>query len=157
MAQAAGERVAYYNGTIIPERDVRVPFRDRGFKYGDAVFDTTRTFGHRIFRLPLASVYPLYVEKVGKKGRTTDELDAVICWLTGYDERELKRHIAEGTTLADFFGGARLNPNASLITGVICGVRVETIEDPLMQQIRYLDKLVDELAKGRPLEKVLRD
>ena len=121
-----------------------------------AAVDAPASGGHRIFRLPLASVYPLYVEKVGKKGRTTDELDAVICWLTGYDERELKRHIAEGTTLADFFGGARLNPNASLITGVICGVRVETIEDPLMQQIRYMDKLVDELAKGRTLEKVLR-
>ena len=96
-----------------------------------AAVDAPASGGHRIFRLPLASVYPLYVEKVGKKGRTTDELDAVICWLTGYDERELKRHIAEGTTLADFFGGARLNPNASLITGVICGVRVETIEDPI--------------------------
>ena len=113
--------------------------------------------GHRIFRLPFASVYPLYVEKVEKKGRTKDELDATICWLTGYNDSELERHIAAGTTLADFFGGARLNSNAGLITGVICGVRVETIEDPLMQQIRYLDKLVDELAKGRALEKVLRN
>ena len=113
--------------------------------------------GHRIFRLPFASVYPLYVEKVEKKGRTRDELDAVICWLTGYSDAELERDIAAGTTLADFFAGARLNPNAGLITGVICGVRVETIEDPLMQQIRYMDKLVDELAKGRALEKVLRN
>ena len=113
--------------------------------------------GHRIFRLPLASVYPLYVAKVEKKGRTRDELDAVIRWLTGYDEAELGRHLAAGTTLADFFAAARLNQNAERITGVICGVRVETIEDPLMQQIRYLDKLVDELAKGRALEKVLRD
>ena len=114
------------------------------------------TTGHRVFRLPVASVYPLYIAKVEKKGRTRAELDAVICWLTGYDEAELERHLAAGTTLEDFFAGARLNPNAGLITGVICGMRVETIEDPLMQQIRYLDKLVDELAKGRALEKVLR-
>jgi hypothetical protein len=115
------------------------------------------TAGHRIFKLPMASVYPLYVEKVEKKGRTQDELDTVICWLTGYDEADLGRHLAEGTTIADFFGEARLNPNAGLITGVICGVRVETIEDPLMQQIRYMDKLVDELAKGKSLEKILRN
>ena len=112
--------------------------------------------GHRIFRLPFASVYPLYVAKVEKKGRSKDELDAVICWLTGYSDSELERHIAGSTTLADFFAGARMNPNAGLITGVICGVRVQEIEDPLMQRIRYLDKLVDELAKGRALEKVLR-
>ncbi len=112
--------------------------------------------GHRIFTTTVASVYPLYLAKVEKKGRTRDELDAVIRWLTGYDESELARHLAEGTTFADFFAGARLNPDAALITGVICGVRVEAIDDPLMQQIRYLDKLVDELAKGRPLEKVLR-
>lgn len=112
--------------------------------------------GHRIFRLPFASVYPLYVAKVEKKGRTKDELDAVICWLTGYNGSELERQIAGTTTLADFFAGARLNPNARHITGVVCGVRVEAIEDPLMQQIRYMDKLVDELAKGKPLERVLR-
>ncbi len=106
--------------------------------------------------MTVASVYPLYLAKVEKKGRTRDELDAVIRWLTGYDEAELDRQLADGTTFADFFAGAHLNPNASLITGVICGVRVETIEDPLMQQVRYLDKLVDELAKGRALEKVLR-
>jgi hypothetical protein len=114
------------------------------------------TATHRIYTLSLASVYPLYVAKVEKKGRTKDELDAVICWLTGYDDDELGRHLAAGTTFADFFAGARLTPNATLFTGVICGVRVEAIEDPLMQQIRYLDKLVDELAKGRALEKVLR-
>lgn len=119
--------------------------------------DSSAGAGHRIFRLPFASVYPLYVAKVEKKGRTKDELDAVICWLTGYNDTELERQIAAGTTLADFFAGARLNSNAGLITGVICGVRVETIEDPLMQQIRYLDKLVDELAKGRALEKILRN
>lgn len=114
------------------------------------------TAGHRIFTMALASVYPLYLAKVEKKGRTRDELDAVICWLTGYDASELGRHLAAGTTFADFFAGARLHPNVPKITGVICGVRVEAIEDPLMQQIRYLDKLVDELAKGRALEKVLR-
>jgi hypothetical protein len=114
------------------------------------------TATHRIYALSVASVYPLYVAKVEKKGRTRDELDTVICWLTGYDESELGRLLAAGTSFADFFAGARMNPNAALITGVICGVRVETIEEPLMQQIRYLDKLVDELAKGKALEKVLR-
>jgi hypothetical protein len=112
--------------------------------------------GHRIFSSSVASVYPLYLAKVERKGRTRDELDAVIRWLTGYGEAELGRHLAAGTSFADFFAGARLNANASLITGVVCGVRVEAIDDPLMQQIRYLDKLVDELAKGRPLAKVLR-
>ncbi|HEY3334976.1 MAG TPA: DUF2200 domain-containing protein [Candidatus Limnocylindrales bacterium] len=112
--------------------------------------------GQRFFTMTVASVYPLYLAKVEKKGRTKDELDAVMRWLTGYDQSELDRHLAAGTTFAGFFDGARLNPNATLITGLICGIRVEAIEDPLVQQIRYLDKLVDELAKGRPLEKVLR-
>ena len=112
--------------------------------------------GHRIFSTTVAAVYPLYLAKVEKKGRTQDELDAVIRWLTSFDEAELERHLADGTTFADFFAMARLNPDAGLITGVICGVRVQEIEDPLMQQIRYLDKLVDELAKGRAMEKVLR-
>ena len=110
----------------------------------------------RIFTISFSSVYPLYVAKVEKKGRTNDELDQVIRWLTGFDESELSRHIADGTTLEDFFADARLNPNASLITGAVCGVRVENIDDPLMQKIRYMDKLVDELAKGKPMEKVLR-
>lgn len=114
------------------------------------------TAGHRIFSMTLASVHPLYLAKVEKKGRTRDELDAVIRWLSGYDQAELDHHLAAGTTFADFFAGARPPANAALITGVICGVRVESIEDPLMQQIRYLDKLVDELARGRALEKVLR-
>ena len=114
------------------------------------------TAGHRIFTTTVASVYPLYVAKLERKGRTKAELDAVIGWLTGYDEAELDRQLAAGTTFEDFFAGAHLNPSAERITGVICGVRVEAIEDPLMQQIRYLDKLVDELAKGRALEKVLR-
>ena len=112
--------------------------------------------GHRIFATSVGSVYPHYVAKVEKKGRTQDELDEVIRWLTGYDEAELERQLADGTTFADFFGGARVNPNASQITGVVCGVRVQEIEDPLMRQIRYLDKLVDELAKGRSMDKVLR-
>ena len=111
---------------------------------------------HRIYGVSVASVYPHYVTKVEKKGRTRAELDQVITWLTGFDEAALERHLAEGTTFADFFADADLNPDAALITGSICGVRVEEIEDPLMQQIRYLDKLVDELAKGRPMEKVLR-
>ena len=114
------------------------------------------TTQHRIYAMTVASVYPLYLAKVEKKGRTQDELDTVIRWLTGFDEAELERHLASATTFEDFFAAARLNPNAGLITGVICGVRVQEIEDPLMQQIRYLDKLVDELAKGRPMEKVLR-
>jgi hypothetical protein len=114
------------------------------------------TTGHRIFATTVASVYPHYLAKVQKKGRTQAELDAVIRWLTGFDEAELGRHLAAGATFEEFFAAARLNPNVALITGVVCGVRVQEIEDPLMQQIRYLDKLVDELAKGRPMEKVLR-
>ena len=110
----------------------------------------------RIFGIPFASVYPLYITKVERKGRTTDELDQVILWLTGFDEPTLRRHLDDGTTFERFFAEAPMNPNVSLITGVICGVRVETIEDPLMQQIRYLDKVVDELAKGKSLEKILR-
>ena len=110
----------------------------------------------RIFSTSFASVYPHYVTKVEKKGRTKADLDQVIEWLTGFDESELSGHLAAGTTFEDFFADAQLNPKAASITGVVCGVRVEAIEDPLMQQIRYLDKLVDELAKGKPMEKVLR-
>ncbi len=111
---------------------------------------------HRIFTTSVASVYPHYVTKVEKKGRTKFELDETIEWLTGYDDAALQHHLDAGTTFEDFFDGAHLNPNASLITGSVCGVRVQEVEDPLMRQIRYLDKLVDELAKGRPMEKVLR-
>lgn len=111
----------------------------------------------RIFATSFASVYPLYVTKVEKKGRTQAELDQVIEWLTGFDEAALKAHLEAGTSFEGFFADAQLNPRASAITGVICGVRVETIDDPLMQKIRYLDKLVDELAKGKPMTKVLRD
>ncbi len=110
----------------------------------------------RIFTVSFASVYPHYVTKVEKKGRTKAELDQVIQWLTGFDESALDAHLAAGTTFEDFFADANLNPSASSITGVICGIRVEDIEDPLMQQIRYLDKLVDELAKGKSMDKVLR-
>ena len=110
----------------------------------------------RIFTTSFASVYPHYVTKVEKKGRTKAELDQVIGWLTGYDESELSDHLAAGTTFEGFFADARLNPNASSITGTVCGVRVEAIDDPLMQKIRYLDKLVDDLAKGKPMDKVLR-
>ena len=110
----------------------------------------------RIFTTRFASVYPLYVAKVEKKGRTKAELDQVIHWLTGFDKSALSRHLADGTTFEEFFADARLNPNAALITGVVCGVRVEDLEDPLMQKIRYLDKLVDELAQGKQMDKILR-
>ena len=110
----------------------------------------------RIFTTSVASVYPHYVAKVERKGRTQSELDEVIEWLTGFDEAALRRHLDAGTTFEDFFAEAHLNPGASSITGVVCGVRVEEVEDPLMQQIRYLDKLVDELARGRSMEKILR-
>jgi hypothetical protein len=111
---------------------------------------------HRIFTTSVADVYPHYVAKVERKGRTKAELDRVIEWLTGFDQPRLQELLDADTTFEVFFAEARLNPNASSITGVVCGVRVETIDDPLMQKIRYLDKLVDELAKGRPIERVLR-
>ena len=110
----------------------------------------------RIFTVSFASVYPHDVTKVEKKGRTKAELDQVIEWLTGFDESALNEHLAAGTTFENFFADASLNPNATLIKGVVCGIRVENIEDPLMQQIRYLDKLVDELAKGKAMPKILR-
>lgn len=112
---------------------------------------------HRVFRMPFASVYPLYVRKAEKKGRTKNEVDQVICWLTGYSQRMVAEQITRGTDLETFFREApALNPNAPKITGVVCGVRIEDIEDPIMRDIRYLDKLVDELARGRPMEKILR-
>ena len=111
---------------------------------------------HRIFTTSVASVYPHYVTKVERKGRTRAELDEVVTWLTGYDAAALQRHLDEQTTFEDFFAGATLNPAVDQITGSVCGVKVQEVEDPLMRRIRYLDKLVDELAKGRPMEKVLR-
>ncbi len=110
----------------------------------------------RIFTTSVASVYPLYLTKVEKKGRSKAELDRVIEWLTGFDRPALEDHLSAETTFEDFFARATLNPNASLIKGVVCGVRVEDVEDPLMRKIRCLDKLVDELAKGKAMEKILR-
>jgi hypothetical protein len=107
--------------------------------------------------MKFSSVYPLYVQKAERKKRTKEEVDATICWLTGYSQAALQRQITRECDFETFFAEApAINPNASLITGVVCGVRVEDIDDPLMQKIRYLDKLIDELAKGRPLEKILR-
>ena len=112
---------------------------------------------HRIFTTSFASVYPHYVQKAEKKGRSREELDQVICWLTGYSQAALAEQIEARKDFETFFGEApALHPNASKITGVICGVRIEEIDDPLMRNIRYLDKLVDELAKGRPMDKILR-
>jgi hypothetical protein len=111
----------------------------------------------RVFKMSFASVYPHYVTKVEKKGRTKEELHEIIHWLTGYDDKALQKILGDKTDFETFFAKApKMNPNVSKITGVICGYRVEEIEDPLMQQIRYLDKLVDELAKGRAMEKILR-
>jgi hypothetical protein len=111
----------------------------------------------KIFGTPFASVYPLYIRKVERKGRTRAEVDIIIRWLTGYDERTLQEQLDEKSDFETFFARApRINPNASKITGVICGHRVEDIEDELMQRIRYLDKLVDELAKGKAMDKILR-
>ena len=112
---------------------------------------------HRVFKMSFASVYPHYVHKAEKKGRTKTEVDEVICWLTGYSPQALAKQLEQKTDFETFFREApSLHPNASKITGVICGVRIEEIEDSLMRKIRYLDKLVDELAKGRPMEKILR-
>jgi hypothetical protein len=112
---------------------------------------------HRIFKMSFATVYPLYLQKADKKGRTKDEVDEVICWLTGYSPQMLVEQIERGRDLETFFREApALHPHASKITGVICGVRIEEIQDPLMRNIRCMDKLVDELAKGRPMEKILR-
>ena len=111
----------------------------------------------RVFAMSFAGVYPHYVAKAEKKGRTKEEVDEVIRWLTGYTRGQLAKQIEKRTSFRDFFEKApKINPNASLIKGVVCGIRVEDIEDPLMQKIRYLDKLIDELAKGKKMEKVLR-
>ena len=113
--------------------------------------------GHRIFTTSFASIYPLYVQKAERKNRTQDEVDRVLTWLTGYDDAGMQQAIADEVDLETFFAQAPgLNPNASLITGLICGYRVEEIEDPLMQQIRYMDKLVDELARGKKMASILR-
>ncbi len=118
--------------------------------------NTSSKQDERIAQMSFASVYPHYVTKVERKGRTKEELHQVIQWLTGYDDKKLQQLINEKVNFETFFGKAKLNPNAKLITGVICGYRVEEIENPLTQQVRYLDKLVDELAKGKAMEKILR-
>ena len=118
---------------------------------------TTTTKPHRIYSTSFASVYPLYIAKAEKKGRSKAEVDEIILWLTGYSRADFESVLAAKTDFEAFFAGApALNPSRGLITGVVCGVRIEAIEDPLMREIRYLDKLIDELAKGRPMEKILR-
>lgn len=113
--------------------------------------------GHRLFSMEFAKIYPLYVQKAERKSRTKAEVDQVICWLTGYDHAGLQNQIEAGGDLETFFAQApAMNPNRSLITGAVCGVRVEQVEDPLMQNIRYLDKLIDDLARGRAMGKILR-
>lgn len=112
---------------------------------------------NRVFNIKFASLYPLYVQKAERKNRTREEVDQIICWLTGYDQAGLQRQIEQENDLVAFFAQAPgIHPNSALITGVVCGVRVEEIEDPLMQKIRYMDKLIDELAKGKTMEKILR-
>jgi len=112
---------------------------------------------HRIFAIKFAGVYPLYVQKAERKNRTKEEVDQIICWLTGYNQAELQQQIKQENDFETFFAQApAIHPNSSLIKGVVCGVRVEEIKDPLMQKIRYLDKLIDELAKGKAMEKILR-
>lgn len=110
-----------------------------------------------LYATPFVTIYPYYVKKAEAKGRTKAELDAVIAWLTGYDAEALQKHLDAKTDLATFYNEAHMHPSASQITGVVCGIRVEDIDDPLMQKIRYLDKLIDELAKGKAMEKILRE
>lgn len=119
--------------------------------------NNTRDHDERIAKMTFASVYPLYLAKVEKKGRTKEELHQVIEWLTGIDEKKLEELVKQKVTFEVFFENAKLNPNVKFITGIICGYRVEEIKNPLTQQVRYLDKLVDELAKGRKMDKILRD
>jgi hypothetical protein len=111
---------------------------------------------HRIYTMAFARVYPEYVGKAERKGRTKSEVDEIIRWLTGYRQKQLEAHLEKQTDIETFIAQAQLNPARSLIKGVVCGVRVEDVEDPIMQAVRYLDKLIDELAKGRPMEKILR-
>ena len=110
----------------------------------------------RIYKMTFGSVYPLYVQKAERKGRNQHEVDAIVSWLTGYNAQEVRKHIENGSTFETFFAEAHLHPNASKITGVMCGYRVELLEDKLVQKVRYLDKLIDELAQGKSLEKILR-
>lgn len=140
----------YPHAVISLEGRVRPLGGPRGHKrYGHAM-------SHRIVAMPVAEVWPHYVNKVERKGRTVEELYEVTRWLTGYTDAEIDNRLEDRITFTDFFATATLNPSASLITGSICGVKVQEIQDPLMQQIRYFDKLVDELAKGKAMEKILR-
>jgi hypothetical protein len=123
---------------------------------GGRCTEQTMSTKHRIFTTSVASVYPHYVAKAEKKGRTKAEVDQIVRWLTGFSQDELDAHLTGRTDFETFFAAAALNPARSLITGVVCGVRVEAVEDPLMREIRYLDKLIDELAKGKAMEKILR-
>ncbi len=118
--------------------------------------DESKFENHRVYKMPFARIYPEYITKSERKGRTKAELDEVIRWYTGYTQEEFEKHLQDETTLEDFYAQAKLNPNRKLVTGVICGVRVEEIKHPTMQALRYLDKLVDELANGKPMEKILR-
>lgn len=133
------------------------PVRGAGAHVPESVGYDSVMAGHRIYKTSVASVYPHYVTKAEKKGRTKEEVDEILCWLTGYRPSELGQQLERGTDFETFFAEApALNPSRKLITGVICGVRVEDIEDPLMKEIRYLDKLVDELARGKAMDKILR-
>lgn len=145
-------------GRLIKKRPRILAQRSNGIKFGQTNAKSTMNKNNeRVYRMAFGSVYPHYVNKVERKGRTREEVDEVICWLTGYDKKTLKKIIDDKTDLETFFAKApQLHPNASKITGVICGYRIEEIEDKLMQKIRYMDKLVDELAKGRAMEKILR-
>jgi hypothetical protein len=136
---------ARYTGTSAQNQD-----------YGDRTKMTPKLTHERIAQMIFASIYPLYVNKVEKKGRTEADLQKVITWLTGFTKAQIKKHITAKTTFEEFFKKAKLNPNASKIKGVICGYRVEEIEDPLTQKCRYLDKLIDELARGKKMENILR-
>jgi hypothetical protein len=137
----------------------RPPRNTKRSRKGRTTMATAKSTSHhddRIAKMTFASVYPLYLAKAEKKGRTKTELHQVIQWLTGFNDKVLQKHIEDQVTFEQFFQHATLNPNAHLITGAICGYRVEEIENPLTQQVRYLDKLVDELSKGRALEKIIR-
>ncbi|WP_347177832.1 DUF2200 domain-containing protein [Microbacterium dauci] len=115
-----------------------------------------RANAERVKRMPFSDLYPMYVTKVERKGRTRDELDTAIRWLTGFDDAELAEHLSTGTSVRELFDAAVVHPGAVQITGVVCGVRIADIDDPLMRHVRIMDKIVDDLAKGRPLERVLR-
>jgi hypothetical protein len=157
-ARAGGDRRLYASSAPIAVARRKRPRRAcAGARVAGSARYKSGIAGHRIYKTSVASVYPHYVTKVEKKGRTKEEVDEILRWLTGYDASELAAQLERGTDFETFFADApALNPSRKLITGVICGVRVEDIEDPLMQEIRYLDKLVDELARGKAMEKILR-